>query len=309
MILGRKDDQCSKRYTEMLNPSAETRLREWTQEEDRILAHGVRSMGHRWAVISACLDNRPPLTCRNRWHSISSRAMGEAEANAEAVQSVQPTIVAQPQATDVLNPPSFNSNATDTLDQLNFLPFEDSHSEFNFMSFLPMTPIEALPEPLVSQDEDTDDLSTAASSIGVDTSTNGYGNPGAQFPSPESPLPSFPFSSYFSRQNRQRASPLRTRPGDAQALHALPPRAGCMRVNHPPGRFMNEPEAASASHDTTRTSTEPIQQHGTVVHHYHHHYHHYHHYHHHYPYNDTRHTMCRQPPDEWPWNHTDHIDT
>ncbi|KAH6689790.1 Homeodomain-like protein, partial [Plectosphaerella plurivora] len=70
MIPGRKDDQCSKRYNEILDPSAKTRLRRWTAEEDGVLTQGVIELGHRWSAISARLQNRPPLTCRNRWRHL-----------------------------------------------------------------------------------------------------------------------------------------------------------------------------------------------------------------------------------------------
>ncbi|CAF3518627.1 unnamed protein product [Fusarium graminearum] len=71
LIPGRKDDQCSKRYNDILNPSAKNRLSDWTAEEDNLLRQGVAALGHRWVAISARIPGRPPLTCRNRWRTLS----------------------------------------------------------------------------------------------------------------------------------------------------------------------------------------------------------------------------------------------
>ncbi|KAL5605732.1 hypothetical protein FOVSG1_005879 [Fusarium oxysporum f. sp. vasinfectum] len=71
LIPGRKDDQCSKRYNDILNPSAKNRLSDWTAEEDNLLRQGVAALGHRWVAISSRIPGRPPLTCRNRWRTLS----------------------------------------------------------------------------------------------------------------------------------------------------------------------------------------------------------------------------------------------
>ncbi|PKS06223.1 hypothetical protein jhhlp_006969 [Lomentospora prolificans] len=70
LIPGRKDDQCSKRYRDILGPLASNRLSDWTPEEDQILRDGVRDLGHRWTSVAARLPGRPPLTCRNRWRNL-----------------------------------------------------------------------------------------------------------------------------------------------------------------------------------------------------------------------------------------------
>ncbi|GAQ38460.1 hypothetical protein AKAW_09149 [Aspergillus niger] len=70
LIKGRKDDQCAKRYTDILDPSVKNRLRSWSQEEDHYLTTKVKELGHRWATISSGLPGRPPLTCRNRWRRL-----------------------------------------------------------------------------------------------------------------------------------------------------------------------------------------------------------------------------------------------
>ncbi|KAF4466583.1 BAS1-transcription factor [Fusarium albosuccineum] len=74
LIPGRKDDQCSKRYNDILDPSAKNRLSDWTAQEDNLLRQGVASLGHRWAAISSRIPGRPPLTCRNRWRTLSRQS-------------------------------------------------------------------------------------------------------------------------------------------------------------------------------------------------------------------------------------------
>ncbi len=69
-IPGRTDDQCAKRYNEVLDPSTQTRLRPWTEEEDQFLIESVRIHGTRWKNISLQMRGRTALTCRNRWRRI-----------------------------------------------------------------------------------------------------------------------------------------------------------------------------------------------------------------------------------------------
>lgn len=69
-IEGRTEDQCAKRYVEVLDPSSKERLREWTQEEDLLLISKVKQYGTRWRCICKEMDSRPSLTCRNRWRKI-----------------------------------------------------------------------------------------------------------------------------------------------------------------------------------------------------------------------------------------------
>ncbi|KAF5506288.1 Myb-like DNA-binding protein BAS1 [Colletotrichum siamense] len=76
LIPGRKDDQCAKRYNDILNPQAKDRLSHWSPLEDDILREGVQTLGHRWSAISAKLPGRPPLTCRNRWRALSRHSKG-----------------------------------------------------------------------------------------------------------------------------------------------------------------------------------------------------------------------------------------
>ncbi|KAI9148284.1 Myb-like DNA-binding protein BAS1 [Paramyrothecium foliicola] len=91
LIPGRKDDQCSKRYIDILGPLAKNRLSGWTPEEDRILRDSVKELGHRWSAVAARLPGRPPLTCRNRWRNLSkqtanSKSTAEQQASPDSVQ-------------------------------------------------------------------------------------------------------------------------------------------------------------------------------------------------------------------------------
>ncbi|RDW81392.1 uncharacterized protein DSM5745_04949 [Aspergillus mulundensis] len=85
LIAGRKDDQCSKRYNDILNPSVRNRLEDWSAGEDRYLTDKVAELGNKWSVIAAGLPGRPPLTCRNRW-----RKLARASARAGNEASLQP---------------------------------------------------------------------------------------------------------------------------------------------------------------------------------------------------------------------------
>lgn len=69
-IAGRTEDQCAKRYIEVLGPGSKGRLREWSTEEDLLLISKVKKYGTKWRKISSEMEFRPSLTCRNRWRKI-----------------------------------------------------------------------------------------------------------------------------------------------------------------------------------------------------------------------------------------------
>ncbi|GMM55018.1 Bas1 protein [Maudiozyma humilis] len=69
-ISGRTEDQCAKRYIEVLGPGSKGRLRDWTLEEDLLLISKVKAYGTKWRKISSEMEFRPSLTCRNRWRKI-----------------------------------------------------------------------------------------------------------------------------------------------------------------------------------------------------------------------------------------------
>lgn len=75
------------------------RLADWTPEEDRFLIANVSRIGHKWAMMSAALPGRPPLTCRNRYRAL--KAHGK---NAERCMD------------NTSNPPSSASSTIDARD-------------------------------------------------------------------------------------------------------------------------------------------------------------------------------------------------
>ncbi|GME74690.1 unnamed protein product [Ambrosiozyma monospora] len=54
-IEGRTEDQCSKRYIEVLNPDTKDRLKPWTLEEDLQLIEGVKKYGTKWRTIAGAI--------------------------------------------------------------------------------------------------------------------------------------------------------------------------------------------------------------------------------------------------------------
>ena len=69
-IEGRTDDQCAKRYMEVLDPSTKNRLKPWSMEEDLRLIQQIKIHGTKWRTISNGFEGRPSLTCRNRWRKL-----------------------------------------------------------------------------------------------------------------------------------------------------------------------------------------------------------------------------------------------
>lgn len=80
-INGRNEDQCSKRYTEVLNSDTKERLKPWSEEEDLILIKQVKQYGTKWRQISSSLPSRPSLTCRNRWRKIMTDIAKDSASN------------------------------------------------------------------------------------------------------------------------------------------------------------------------------------------------------------------------------------
>lgn len=76
LIPGRTDDQCSKRYNDVLDPSISDRLRPWSAEEDERLERLVEEFGSKWQRISREMSGRTGLTCRNRWRKLTRDSAG-----------------------------------------------------------------------------------------------------------------------------------------------------------------------------------------------------------------------------------------
>lgn len=77
LIPGRTDDQCSKRYNDVLDPNISERLRPWTPEEDKRLLELVQKFSTKWRLISKEMEGRTGLTCRNRWRKLVSPVVKE----------------------------------------------------------------------------------------------------------------------------------------------------------------------------------------------------------------------------------------
>lgn len=71
LIPGRTDDQCSKRYTDVLDPAVHNRLRPWSEEEDAKLLELYKKYGRKWQAIAAGIEGRTGLVCRNRWRKLT----------------------------------------------------------------------------------------------------------------------------------------------------------------------------------------------------------------------------------------------
>lgn len=71
-IPGRTDDQCSKRFNDVLNPKVQQRLRPWSSSEDKLLLELFERYGPKWQQISRIMMDRTGLTCRNRWRKLTT---------------------------------------------------------------------------------------------------------------------------------------------------------------------------------------------------------------------------------------------
>ena len=76
LIPGRTDDQCSKRYNDVLDPKISDRLRPWSPAEDSHLLEMVEMHGTKWRTISKEMEGRTGLTCRNRWRKLVNGSQG-----------------------------------------------------------------------------------------------------------------------------------------------------------------------------------------------------------------------------------------
>lgn len=70
-VPGRTDDQCSKRFNDVLSPTVQQRLRPWSDSEDKLLLDLFDKYGPKWQQISQAMNARTGLTCRNRWRKLN----------------------------------------------------------------------------------------------------------------------------------------------------------------------------------------------------------------------------------------------
>lgn len=117
-IPGRTDDQCAKRYVEVLDPNTRDRLRPWTEQEDLSLIRKVKAYGTKWRAISAEMESRPSLTCRNRWRKIVTDVVrGKASDDVkEAIDSIQGGLSKVEEISETLKKDVIAKKAQQTLD-------------------------------------------------------------------------------------------------------------------------------------------------------------------------------------------------
>lgn len=87
-IKGRTEDQCAKRYKEILDPKTKGRLKPWSKEEDLALVAQVKTHGTKWRTICTAFESRPSLTCRNRWRKLVTDVVRD-KASPEIKQAVE----------------------------------------------------------------------------------------------------------------------------------------------------------------------------------------------------------------------------
>lgn len=84
LIPGRTDDQCAKRYNDVVSPDVQDRLRPWEPEEDEKLLAMHAKYGSKWQTIAGEMSRRTGLTCRNRWRKLTRPSKPLPSSNVEA---------------------------------------------------------------------------------------------------------------------------------------------------------------------------------------------------------------------------------
>lgn len=127
-IDGRNDDQCSKRYTEVLHSDTKERLKPWRMDEDLTLIDGVKQYGTKWRTISNSLPGRPSLTCRNRWRKI----MTDIAKNSACEEIKKAVGVLDKNGTPLIsfkNDSKIKSTTEDSIEKINKRKATDSQSQ------------------------------------------------------------------------------------------------------------------------------------------------------------------------------------
>merc|ERR1719502_1797169 len=70
-LVGRVGKQCRERWFNHLCP--EVKKGEWTEEEDRLIAEGVKELGTKWSEIVKRLPGRTDNAIKNRYNSGARR--------------------------------------------------------------------------------------------------------------------------------------------------------------------------------------------------------------------------------------------
>jgi Myb-like DNA-binding protein BAS1 len=312
LIPGRKDDQCSKRYNDILNPSAKNRLSDWTAEEDNLLRQGVATLGHRWVAISSRIPGRPPLTCRNRWRTLSrlshnrqSRSQGTTPSSSSQMSPFDNGISPAPHNPNL----SIETNHGTATDLMHFPMDADMGHDQMGSSFLDSAFFDTFtgPSPSPLRESDPSDETETPNDIS------------AQAPAPTNPAPVPDLSSNITRQTQSDPKPWPQPPKPPQAQQhqnttnasfmpspstwsslgtMLPPGTSPtdqnlwlgIAGNPPTPKNWTAPGPADEANPLPQSYTEqfqvpavPTSTQQTIHHHHHHHVHHHFHHYHHYP--------------------------
>ncbi|KAH7215154.1 Homeodomain-like protein [Fusarium oxysporum] len=311
LIPGRKDDQCSKRYNDILNPSAKNRLSDWTAEEDNLLRQGVAALGHRWVAISSRIPGRPPLTCRNRWRTLSrlshnrqSRSQGTTPSSSSQMSPFDNGI--SPAAH---NPNLGIENNGTTTDLMHFPMDTDIGHDQMGSSFLDSAFFDTFtgPSPSPLRESDPSDETETPNDVSA---------PGAA-PANTTPVPDLSSNIASQTQSDPKPWPQPPKPPQAQQHQnttnasfmpspstwsslgtMLPPGTSPtdqnmwlgMTGNPPTPKNWTAPGPANESNPLPQSFAEQFQvpavsasTQQTIHHHHHHHVHHHFHHYHHYP--------------------------
>jgi 3-keto-L-gulonate-6-phosphate decarboxylase len=67
LVDDRTKHQCRQRWTQTLDPAVVKSAGKWTKEEDKELTEAMKKHGTHWVAVSALVDGRTNLQCRQRW--------------------------------------------------------------------------------------------------------------------------------------------------------------------------------------------------------------------------------------------------
>ncbi|KAK1714282.1 Homeodomain-like protein [Colletotrichum lupini] len=293
LIPGRKDDQCSKRYMDILSPKVKDRLSGWSPQEDEVLREGVRTLGHRWSALSAKLPGRPPLTCRNRWRALSktskkplttgtpsprspaTRKRGDATASDAPEPSLNSLLVATGSDADIGNVIDINGIVTSMVELSTGLDTDDFRfvgDAVSYNSILHQSQLSSNLPPSLDLGHVSEPLHQSLR----EPTSNSHNSTPKEWRSNK-------FDTEIPQTNQ--SSTVRNLetsfsvPDITLETPALSPDPICSRIS--PSQYLYAFSDGNLPSQPTGPSidVEPPQQ---VVHHHHHYHHHYHHHHHHY---------------------------
>ncbi|KAI7765166.1 hypothetical protein LZL87_005879 [Fusarium oxysporum] len=281
------------------------------KSEDNLLRQGVAALGHRWVAISSRIPGRPPLTCRNRWRTLSrlshnrqSRSQGTTPSSSSQMSPFDNGI--SPAAH---NPNLGIENHGTATDLMHFPMDTDIGNDQMGSSFLDSAFFDTFTGPSPSPLRESDP------SDGTET-PNDVSAPGAA-PANTAPVPDLSSNMASQTQSDPKPWPQPPKPPQAQQHQnttnasfmpspstwsslgtMLPPGTSPtdqnmwlgMTGNPPTPKNWTAPGPTDESNPLPQSFTEqfqvpavPASTQQTIHHHHHHHVHHHFHHYHHYP--------------------------